>query len=126
MQIHDVHLGQAADRSPKHRVGRGPSSGRGKTSGRGSNGFKSRSGNSVPAYYEGGQTPLYRRIPKRGFGNGRFRRRFTTMNIDVLNVFDEGSVIGPDEIVAKRIIRKITIDGLKFLGEGELKVKSEE
>ena len=122
MQIHDVHVGLPR-RKRRHRVGRGPASGKGKTAGRGSNGFKSRSGNSVPDYYEGGSMPLYRRVPKRGFGNGPFRKRFVTINVEQLNKFDADSNVGPEELLKGRIVRKLSLDGLKILGDGELTVK---
>ena len=105
------------------RVGRGPASGKGKTSGRGNKGFKSRSGNSVPDYYEGGSMPLYRRVPKRGFGNVPFMKKFATINVEQLNVFDPDSQVGPEELLKRRVIRKLALDGLKILGNGEITVK---
>ncbi len=122
MQIHDVHKGQAQNKR-KMRVGRGPASGKGKTSGRGNKGFKSRSGNSVPAYYQGGSMPLYRRVPKRGFGNGAFRKLRVTVNVEALNRFEAGSQVGPEELQKQRVIRKLPPDGLKILANGELTVQ---
>ena len=78
------------------RVGRGPGSGLGKTSGRGENGQKSRSGASIPAVFEGGQTPLFRRLHKRGFSNAKFKTRYATINVSDLNKFNDGDVITPE------------------------------
>ena len=80
----------------RKRVGRGPGSGMGKTSTRGENGQKSRSGASISAWFEGGQSPLYRRIPKRGFNNKRFRIEFATINLSDLNKFNDGDVVTPE------------------------------
>lgn len=121
MRIHDVH--QGTKRKHRKRVGRGPSSGHGKTCGRGHKGFGSRSGNSTPDYYEGGQMPLYRRVPKRGFTNGRFRKTPRTVNVSALSVFEAGSTVGPQQLLERRVIRKLTPDGVKILGDGELTVK---
>ena len=80
----------------KKRVGRGSGSGLGKTSGRGQKGQKARSGGSINPVFEGGQLPLYRRIPKRGFNNARFRTEFATINLSDLNKFNDGDVITPE------------------------------
>ena len=105
------------------RVGRGPAGGKGKTCGRGNKGFLSRSGNSTPDYYEGGQMPLYRRVPKRGFRNGPFRRQPAIVNVEALGRFADGSVVGPEQMLERRVVRKIGPDGVKVLGNGEIKVK---
>lgn len=105
------------------RVGRGPGSGMGKTSTRGENGQKARSGASIPAWFQGGQSPLYRRIPKRGFNNKRFRIEFATINLDTLNkFFKDGDVVTP-EILKERGIIKNSLCGIKVLANGSLDKK---
>ena len=105
------------------RVGRGPGSGMGKTSTRGEKGQKARSGASIPAWFQGGQSPLYRRIPKRGFNNKRFRNEFATINLEDLNkVFKDGDVVTP-EILKERGIIKKSLCGIKVLGTGSLDKK---
>ena len=99
------------------RVGRGPGSGLGKTSGRGENGQKSRSGASIPAVFEGGQSPLFRRLHKRGFSNARFKVRYATINVGELNVFNDGDVVTPELLKEKGIIKK-QLSGIKVLGNG--------
>ena len=106
----------------KKRVGRGPGSGLGKTSGRGQKGQKARSGVSISPLFEGGQTPLYRRIPKRGFSNARFKTSYATVNIEALNVFEDGTVVTPALLKEKRIITK-ELCGVKVLGNGKLEKK---
>ena len=105
------------------RVGRGPGSGLGKTSGRGQKGQKSRSGVSIPAWFQGGQSPLYRRLPKRGFNNARFRKEFATINLSDLNkFFKDGDTVTPEVLKERGIIKK-SLAGIKVLGNGELKIK---
>ena len=105
------------------RVGRGPGSGMGKTSTRGEKGQKARSGASIPAWFQGGQSPLYRRLPKRGFNNKRFRTEFATINLDDLNkFFKEGDVVSP-EILKERGIIKNSLCGIKVLANGNLDKK---
>ncbi len=117
------NLTKAPEAKAKKRVGRGPGSGLGKTSGRGQKGQKSRSGASIPAWFQGGQTPLYRRIPKRGFNNARFTIRYATINIsDLNNFFNDGDVVTPELLKEKKIIKK-QLNGVKVLGNGELKKK---
>ena len=106
----------------KKRVGRGPGSGLGKTSGKGQKGQKARSGVSISPLFEGGQTPLYRRIPKRGFSNARFKISYATVNIEALNVFEDGTVVTPALLKEKRIITK-ELCGVKVLGNGKLEKK---
>lgn len=120
MKLHELQYEEGA-RKAKKRVGRGPASGTGKTSGRGHKGQNSRSGGGVRPGFEGGQTPLFRRIPKRGFTN-IFRKEFAIVNIDALNVFEDGTTVTPELLVEKRIVRKIQ-DGVKVLGNGELTKK---
>ena len=106
----------------RKRVGRGPGSGLGKTSGRGENGQKSRSGASIPAVFEGGQTPLFRRLHKRGFTNARFKVRYATINVGELNSFKDGDVVTPELLKEKGIIKK-QLSGIKILGNGTLEKK---
>ena len=108
-------------RHRKVRVGRGIGSKLGKTAGRGNKGQKSRKGYSRRAGFEGGQMPLHRRIPKRGFHN-LFGRDFAVVNVESLNVFPEGETVTPDLLVASGLVRKLR-HGVKVLGDGELKVK---
>ena len=105
------------------RVGRGPGSGMGKTSTRGQKGQKSRSGVSISPWFQGGQSPLYRRLPKWGFNNKRFRIEFATINLsDLNNFFKDGDVVTP-EILKERGIIKKELCGIKVLANGELDKK---
>ena len=107
----------------RKRVGRGPGSGMGKTSTRGEKGQKSRSGVSISAWFQGGQTPLYRRIPKRGFNNANFANRFATINLSDLNrYFNDGDVVTPEVLFERRILKK-GLNGVKVLGNGTLEKK---
>ncbi len=101
------------------RVGRGIGSGHGKTATRGYKGQKSRSGSSVRPGFEGGQMPLYRRLPKRGFTN-IFRKEYAIVNLDVLGKFNAGSTVDPQVLREEGIVRDLR-DGLKILGNGDLK-----
>lgn len=101
------------------RVGRGPGSGHGKTSTRGHKGQKARSGGAKGPGFEGGQMPLQRRLPMRGFTNARFRREFAVVNVDQLNRFNDGTEITPELLLSSRVIRKLK-DGVKILGGGDL------
>lgn len=104
------------------RVGRGPGSGLGKTSGRGENGQKSRSGASIPAVFEGGQTPLFRRIHKRGFSNAKFKTRYASINVSDLNKFNDGDVVTPELLKELGMVKK-QLSGIKVLGNGTLEKK---
>lgn len=105
------------------RVGRGTSSGHGKTSGRGHKGQKSRSGGGVRPGFEGGQMPLIRRIPKRGFTN-IFAKQYAIVNVEDLNRFDENTVITPNLLIDEGIIKRgKVVDGIKVLGNGEINKK---
>ncbi len=106
----------------RKRVGRGPGSGMGKTSTRGEKGQKSRSGVSIPAWFQGGQSPLYRRLPKRGFTNTRFETKYAVINLSDLNRFEDGDVVTPELLKEKGIIKK-QLSGVKVLGNGELEKK---
>ena len=103
------------------RKGRGPGSGNGKTAGKGHKGQNARSGGGVRTGFEGGQFPIYRQLPKRGFKN-YFAKNYAIVNVDALNVFEDGAVIDMEALLAKKIIRK-PLDGLKVLGNGELTKK---
>ena len=100
------------------RKGRGAGSGNGKTAGKGHKGQNARSGGGVRPGFEGGQLPLYRKLPKRGFNN-RFATNYVTVNVSDLNVFENGAVVDLEALLAKKIVRK-SLDGLKVLGNGEL------
>ena len=104
---------------PRKRVGRGPGSGLGKTSGRGEKGQKSRSGFSHKDGFEGGQMPLHRRVPKRGFTNARFKKEFAEVNVGRLEAFDAGTIVTPEILLKHGMIKKVG-DGVKVLGDGEL------
>jgi large subunit ribosomal protein L15 len=106
----------------KKRVGCGESSGHGKTSGRGHKGQKARSGGSIRLGFEGGQMPLLRRIPKRGFNNTAFATRYAVVNLDALNAFGENSVIDESVLLAAGLIRR-PYDGVKILARGKIKKK---
>ena len=121
MKLHTVKPNPNATKTRK-RVGRGPGSGTGKTAGRGENGQNSRSGGGVRIGFEGGQTPLFRRLPKRGFSNARFKKVYAIMNLDYLNKFEDGAEITP-EILKDMGLVKNTLDGLKILGNGTLEKK---
>ena len=103
------------------RLGRGTGSGLGKTSGKGHKGAKARSGGGKRPGFEGGQMPLTRQLPKRGFTN-IFAKEFATCNVEDLNIFEDGTVVTVELLVEKKIVRK-ALDGLKVLGEGELTKK---
>jgi len=105
------------------RVGRGPGSGMGKTATRGENGQKSRSGASIPAWFQGGQTPLHRRIPIRGFNNKQFETKYAVINLsDLDKFFKDGDVVTPEVLKERKIIKK-QLSGVKVLGFGELSKK---
>ncbi len=117
MGLHNLKPAKGSVRSRK-RVGRGPGSGLGKTSGRGEKGQKSRSGFSHKVGFEGGQMPLHRRLPKRGFTNARFRKEYAAVNLDRLEVFDPGTIVTPEVLLHRGVVRKI-VDGVKILGDGQ-------
>jgi len=117
MELHELGPAPGA-RKARRRVGRGIGSGRGKTSGRGHKGQKSRSGGGKGPHFEGGQMPLYMRLPKRGFKNP-FRKVYSLVKVGDLARFDEGTVVTPELLVERGVVRKI-LDGVKVLGDGEL------
>ena len=119
MKLHDIKP-EPGSRKDRKRIGRGPGSGNGKTAGRGENGQKSRSGYSQKRGFEGGQMPLHRRLPKRGFTN-IFRKEYRTVNIDRLNGFTAGATVGPVILQQAGLVKKGDLD-LKVLGNGDIKV----
>ena len=119
MKLHEIKPAEGARRKKK-RVGRGPGSGTGKTSARGQDGQKSRSGYSGRPGFEGGQMPLVRRLPKRGFTN-IWRKEYRIVNVDRLNGFSDGSTVGPAELLEAGLVRKGR-QPIKVLGDGDLKV----
>ena len=116
------NLSKSPETKTRKRVGRGPGSGMGKTATRGENGQKSRSGVSISPWFEGGQTPLYRRVPKRGFNNARFRTEYATINLSDLNRFNDGDVITPELLKELGIVKK-QLAGIKVLANGNLEKK---
>lgn len=120
MKLDNLHPAPKSIKKPK-RVGRGCGSGHGLTSCRGENGQNSRSGGGVKANFEGGQMPLYRRVPKRGFTN-IFRKEFSIINLERLNMFKDGDIITPQRLIDEGIIKKIG-DGVKILAKGSLTKK---
>lgn len=118
MQLHELKPAEGSKKKPK-RVGRGIGSGHGKTSTRGHKGQKARSGGGVRPGFEGGQMPLHRRLPKRGFVN-IFAKEYAIVNVQTLNdKFNDGDVVTPDVLLERKIIKDIK-DGVKILGDGEL------
>ena len=103
-------------------VGRGPGSGSGKTAGRGEKGQKARSGASIKPWFEGGQNPLYKRIPRRGFNNARFTTRYAVVNVEDLNVFEDNTTVTPELLREKGLVKK-ELSGIKILGSGDLTKK---
>ncbi|QGU00797.1 LSU ribosomal protein L15p (L27Ae) [Candidatus Syntrophocurvum alkaliphilum] len=120
MKIHELKSPSGANKRKK-RVGRGPSSGHGKTSTRGHNGQNSRSGGGVRPGFEGGQMPLIRRIPKRGFTN-KFRKEYDIVNVGDLNRFDDGTEVTIDLLKQSGLVKSVK-NGVKILGDGELEKK---
>lgn len=120
MRLHDLRPAEGSTKSKK-RVGRGTGSGLGTTAGRGMNGQNSRSGGGVRPGFEGGQMPLFRRIPKRGFNN-KFKKQWTIVNVELLNDFEDGTEITPDVLLQTGVVSKIDY-GIKILGDGELNKK---
>src|SRR6266436_7455409 len=114
--LHSLKPAKGSTQARK-RVGRGPGSGLGKTSGRGEKGQKSRSGFARKPGFEGGQMPLHRRVPKRGFTNARFKKEFAEVNLGRLEVFEAGSIVTPEVLLKNRLIKHIK-DGVKILADG--------
>lgn len=120
MRLHDLRPADNSTKSRK-RVGRGTGSGLGTTAGRGMNGQNSRAGGGVRPGFEGGQMPLFRRIPKRGFNN-KFKKQWTVINVEVLNDFEDGTEITPEVLLQTGVVSKLSY-GIKILGDGELNRK---
>ena len=121
MKLHELRSPDGAGRQSK-RKGRGPGSGNGKTAGRGHKGQNSRAGGGVRPGFEGGQMPLYRRVPKRGFNNKIFTKVFAHVNVEDLNKFEDGEVVSYAPLKEKGLVNKM-YDGVVILGNGELKKK---
>ena len=119
MNLHELHYTEGA-RKERKRVGRGTSSGHGKTSTRGQKGQGARSGGGKKPGFEGGQTPLFMRLPKRGFTNVN-RKEFAIVNVEDLNKFEANAVVDFEALKAAGLVKK-ELDGLKILGNGELSV----
>lgn len=120
MKLHELSPAAGSTKSV-YRKGRGPASGNGKTAGKGHKGQNARTGGGVRPGFEGGQIPLYRRLPKRGFHNV-FAKHYTIVNVDALNVFEDGTVVSADTLIENGIINDIK-DGIKVLGNGEISKK---
>ncbi|WP_300380439.1 50S ribosomal protein L15 [Clostridium sp.] len=117
MKLHELKPPAGSKKSPK-RIGRGTGSGTGRNAGKGEKGQNARSGGGVRPGFEGGQMPLYRRLPKRGFTN-IFAKQYVSINVDRLNIFENGTEITPEFLLETRVISKIR-DGVKILGNGSL------
>lgn len=120
MKLHTLTPAEGS-RKARNRVGRGQGSGNGKLAGRGQGGAKQRSGGSTKLGFEGGQTPLYRRLPKRGFKNIN-RKEYAIVNVESLNRFEEGSTVDVDALFEAGLVKK-ELSGIKILGEGKLEKK---
>jgi large subunit ribosomal protein L15 len=120
MRLHELRPAEGAKKSPK-RIGRGTGSGWGKSAGKGQKGQNSRSGGGVRPGFEGGQMPLYRRLPKRGFTN-IFAKEYTCINIDRLNIFEDGTEVTPELLLQTGMVKKVN-DGIKILGNGNMEKK---
>ncbi|MDD6879693.1 MAG: 50S ribosomal protein L15 [bacterium] len=121
MKLHELEKNIGATQKRKI-VGRGPGSGLGKTSGKGHKGQNARSGGGVRAVFEGGQLPLYRRLPKRGFSNYIFKVKYATINVEDLNIFEEGTLVTPALLKEVGLVKK-QLNGIKVLGNGTLNKK---
>lgn len=117
MKLHELKPAEGS-RKPRRRVGRGIGSGMGKTSTRGTKGQFSRTGGGTRPGFEGGQMPLYRRLPKRGFKN-TFAKKYAEVNVEQLNCFDNGAVVDPATLIEAGILKNV-LDGVRVLGNGEL------
>ena len=120
MKLHELSPAEGSA-TKAYRKGRGPGSGNGKTAGKGHKGQNARSGGGVKPGFEGGQIPLYRKLPKRGFHN-KFGKTYSIVNVDVFNKFEDGAVVDLAALMENKIVRKAN-DGLKVLGNGEITKK---
>ena len=121
MKLHTLSPNEGATTS-RRRVGRGTGSGLGKTSGKGHKGQNARSGGGVRPGFEGGQLPLFRRLPKRGFSNALFKTEYAVINLSDLNRFEDGTVVTPELLKDLGLVKK-QLDGIKVLGNGKLEKK---
>ena len=121
MKLHELSPAEGSVRE-NYRKGRGAGSGNGKTAGKGHKGQNARSGGGVRPGFEGGQLPLYRKLPKRGFKNFRFGKKYATVNVQSLNKFNDGEVVDTAALLSAGIIHNV-FDGVKVLGEGEIAKK---
>lgn len=121
MKLHELQPAAGSKKS-RTRVGRGLGSGLGKTSGRGQKGQNSRSGGGVRSGFEGGQMPLYRRLPKRGFNNV-FAKQYAEVNVEQLNRFEDGATVDPVALIEAGILKNVR-DGIRILGNGSLETKN--
>ena len=121
MKLHELQPA-AGSKKTRTRVGRGLGSGLGKTSGRGQKGQNSRSGGGVRSGFEGGQMPLYRRLPKRGFNNV-FAKQYAEVNVEQLNRFEDGATVDPVALIEAGILKNVR-DGIRILGNGTLETKN--
>jgi large subunit ribosomal protein L15 len=121
MKLHELSPAEGSVKN-SFRKGRGAGSGNGKTAGKGHKGQNARSGGGVRPGFEGGQLPLYRKLPKRGFNNARFGKQYTVINVESLNKFNDGDVVDSAALLAIGLVDSVA-DGIKVLGEGELTKK---
>jgi large subunit ribosomal protein L15 len=121
MKLHELKPNEGAIKAKK-RLGRGTASGTGKTSGKGHKGQNARSGGGVRPGFEGGQLPLFRRLPKRGFSNAMFKKEYATINVSDLNKFEDGAVVTPELLKEMGLLKK-QLAGVKVLGNGNLDKK---
>ena len=117
MRLNELKPAEGSKKGPK-RVGRGTGSGLGRNAGKGEKGQWSRQGGGVRPGFEGGQMPLYRRLPKRGFTN-IFAKEYATINVDRLEIFEEGTIVTPELLLERRVVSKL-YDGVKILGNGDI------
>ena len=122
MKLHELSPAEGSVKAG-FRKGRGAGSGNGKTAGKGHKGQNARSGGGVRPGFEGGQLPLYRKLPKRGFKNVRFAKQYTVINVQSLNKFNDGEVVDVAALLAAGVINDVKANGIKVLGEGELTKK---
>lgn len=120
MRLHELRPAEGSTHKKK-RKGRGTATGQGKTSGRGQDGQKARAGGGVRIGFEGGQMPLARRLPKRGFSNARFKTVYSIVNVEDLNVFESNAIVSPETLKEAGFIKRV-LDNVKILGDGDLTV----
>ena len=121
MKLHELSPAEGSTKE-RFRKGRGAGSGNGKTAGKGHKGQNARSGGGVRPGFEGGQLPLYRKLPKRGFNNARFGKQYAVINVESLNKFNDGDVVDFATLLAAGVVNNV-FDGIKVLGEGEITKK---